>query len=126
MRKIALFPKQIFNFFMFTGYYIKEFIKSNFILLIDILRPNTRIAPAIIKLDLPEVSDREIALLSSLISLTPGTLTLSIKASPPALFVHGMFVDDVEEFRTSLESLADRIHKFMRYPENGLERGSDS
>jgi len=123
MRRIFLFPLQIVKFILFLLYYWKEFLKSNGILMIDILRPKSKITPAIVKFDLQSKTETEITLISSLISLTPGTLTLSIKADPPSLFVHGMFVKDVESFRESLVLLEYRMLKAMRYSE--IETGED-
>ncbi len=118
MRNLSLIPMQCIRFIFFALFYSKEFIKSNLILMVDVIRPKSRFNPAIVKLDLISKSDREIALIAILISLTPGTLTLSIKADPPAIFVYGMFVDDVEMFRRSLELLEIRLFKAIRFPHN--------
>lgn len=56
------------------------------------LRP---LRPAILRVPLEEnMSDTEITLLSLLITLTPGTLTLDVAPDRTAIFVHFMHVDN--------------------------------
>jgi multicomponent Na+:H+ antiporter subunit E len=51
--------------------------------------------PAILRVPLEEgLTDTEITLLSTLITLTPGTLTIDVAEDRSALFVHFMHVDD--------------------------------
>lgn len=51
--------------------------------------------PAILAVPLrPDLSDGEITLLATLVTLTPGTLTLDLAGDRRVLFIHFMHVDD--------------------------------
>jgi len=63
--------------------------------------------PAIIEMPLLVKSDLEILLVTSLISLTPGTLSLDVSEDRETLFVHTMFGDDpgavIDALKTGME-----------------------
>jgi multicomponent Na+:H+ antiporter subunit E len=52
---------------------------------------------------LVEMSDAERVTLASLITLTPGTLSLDFSPDRQTLYVHGMFVDDADALRRELK-----------------------
>ena len=51
---------------------------------------------------------------SSVISLTPGTLSLDVSDDRRVLFIHAMFLQDEEQLRNDLRELEHRILKVMR------------
>jgi multicomponent Na+:H+ antiporter subunit E len=54
-------------------------------------------------------------LVANLISLTPGTLSLDVSEDKTMLYVHVMFLDDVEEARRTIkEGLERRVLEVMR------------
>lgn len=59
----------------------------------------------------------EVTLLSNLICLTPGTLTLAVTDDPPTLYVHGMYATDAEVFRRELHDLEFRLLRAWRTEE---------
>lgn len=63
--------------------------------------------PAVIEMPLLVKSDLEILLVTSLISLTPGTLSLDVSEDRETLFVHAMFGDDpgavIDALKTGME-----------------------
>jgi multicomponent Na+:H+ antiporter subunit E len=85
-----------------------ELLLSNIRLAADVLRPRMRMRPGIIAVPLDARTDLELVLLSNLVTLTPGTLTIDVSADRRTLYVHAMFV-------TSPEALVDGIKR-------GLER----
>jgi len=115
MKNVLKIPLQTLRLINFTFIYIGQLLHSNYVLMIDTLRKTSRVSPAIVRLDLHTKSEIEIALLSSLISLTPGTLTLSITAEPPTIYVHGMFVNDVAEFKSTLFKFESQLLKAIRF-----------
>lgn len=83
---------------------IYELIVANVRVAIQTLSRLSRLKPAILRVPLePGLTDTEITLLSSLITLTPGTLTLDVTDDRSALFIHFMHVDDVEEAIASIK-----------------------
>ncbi|GGC75551.1 Na+/H+ antiporter subunit E [Hoyosella rhizosphaerae] len=99
----------------FVFYYLWQIIISNIIVGLDIVTPGTKIKAGIVRMPLRCRTDLEITMISNLISLTPGTLTLSVSNRPPELYVHGMYADDVDEFRESLYEMEGRLLRAMRH-----------
>ena len=46
--------------------------------------------------------------LTTFITLTPGTLSLDVSSDRRTLYIHSMYVDDVEEFRESIKQGYER------------------
>lgn len=69
-----------------------------------VLRPQLNIKPGIVAIPLDVRSDAEITLLSNLITLTPGSLSLELSHNQQILFVHGISVDDEQEFVQKIKS----------------------
>ena len=59
-------------------------------------------------------TDMEILFVSSVISLTPGTLSLDVSDDRKVLFIHTMFLHDEEQLRDDLRELERRVLKVMR------------
>lgn len=78
-------------------YFLKEFLMANLKLTYEIISPVNNLEPAVIALPLDVKSDLEILLLSNLITLTPGTLTLDISEDKKTLFVHAIFVKELDK-----------------------------
>lgn len=56
----------------------------------------------------------EILFVSSVISLTPGTLSLDVSDDRKVLFIHAMFLHEEEQLRNDLRELERRILKVTR------------
>jgi multicomponent Na+:H+ antiporter subunit E len=85
-----------------------ELLVSSLAVAIDILTPRHRARPAIIEVPLDVKSDAGILLVTNLISLTPGTLSLDVSEDRKTLLVHAMFADDQEAIRRSLKDGMER------------------
>lgn len=64
------------------------------------LRPGNR--PGIVAVPLRCETDTEMLLVSSLVTLTPGSLSLDLSPDGRVLYVHGMFVEDPEALRAEV------------------------
>lgn len=96
-------------------YFLKELVRSNLLVLWDVLTPTHISRPGIVALPLTAESDLEIFLVANLISLTPGTLTLDISPDRRELYVHVMFLEDVEATRQHIkEGIERRILEVLR------------
>lgn len=69
-------------------YFLKEVVLANLQIARFVLWKPSRIQPAIIKVPLDIKTDRGIFLLSSMITLTPGTLSLDVSEDRKFLYVH--------------------------------------
>lgn len=73
-----------------------ELVVSSVQVLWDIVTPRHLARPGLVEMPLDVRSDAGILLVTNLISLTPGTLSLDISPDRKTLLVHAMFADDPE------------------------------
>lgn len=78
----------------FIGYFIYKMIAANIQVAYDVITPNYFFTPGIIEYPLEAETDIEINLLSTMISMTPGTLILDISEDKKSLFIHVMYLND--------------------------------
>jgi len=101
----------------FIFYFIKELILSNLYFAYDIITPDDKSIPGIIALDLDAKTDLEITLLSSFITLTPGTLSLDVSDDKSKLYIHAVYIKDrdVEAYKKNIKSnLEKRLLEVLR------------
>ena len=108
----------------FLFWYTKEFFLANLQVTADVLRPRgrMRMTPAIVAVPAASRSDREWTLISTLITLTPGTLTITLSKEHRILYVHGMFAGSRESFVAEIQEMEDRLLHAMRRVPGDLTR----
>lgn len=113
-----------FRIIGFLFWYAKEFITANVTVTAEVLRPRGRskMRPAIIAVPSASRSDSEWTMISSLITLTPGTLTITLSKEHQILYVHGMFVQDREQLVAEIQEMEDRLLHAMRRVSGDLTR----
>lgn len=72
-------------------FFIKELIVASLKIAYDVLTPKFILQPAVIALPLDADSDLEITILASLISLTPGTLSIDVTEDRKILYIHVLY-----------------------------------
>jgi len=77
--------------------FIKELILANIQVLKIVLSPKMDMQPAFFAMPTELTKDWEISLLSSLITLTPGTVVVHVSNDAKTLYVHAINIDDVDE-----------------------------
>lgn len=82
----------------FVFYFLYEMIVANIQVAYDVITPNYFFKPGIVRYDLDAKTDLEINLLSTVISLTPGTLILDISEDNKSLYIHVMYLKDRDKF----------------------------
>ena len=103
LRQQSSYFKKVFQVIYFFVYFGWELILANLRVAFEVMTPGYRMRPGIVAVPLDLESDMEISLLANLITLTPGTLSLDVSYDNRTLYVHCMFVDDVEEFRQEIK-----------------------
>ncbi|MBK9050145.1 MAG: Na+/H+ antiporter subunit E [Chloroflexi bacterium] len=88
----------------FLGFFLYELLTANIQVAKMVLRPQLNIKPGIVAVPLDVRTDAEITLLSNLITLTPGSLSLELSPNGQLLYVHGIYVDDEQEFIRRIKS----------------------
>lgn len=92
----------------FLGFYLWELVLANLRLAYDIATPGHLQRPGIVAVPLDVRSDVEITLLANLITLTPGTLSVDVSTDRKVLYIHAMYIDDLEEFRRTIKEGYER------------------
>ena len=108
------YSRRIPRLVAFLLYFLKELVKSNLRVAYDIATPVWHMKPGVIAFPLWAETDMEILFVSSVISLTPGTLSLDVSDDRKVLFIHAMFLHDEEQLRNDLRELERRILKVTR------------
>lgn len=103
---------RVVHFFSFIAFYIVDVIKSNLRVAHDVLTPAYRMEPAIISIDVAGMTDRQLLFMANFITMTPGTLGLSISESKDKFYIHAMYVDESVEALS--EELANTYGKRVR------------
>ena len=103
------------SYFRRTYYWIKlvaaflyELVVSSIDVLWDIVTPRHRAVPAIIDVPLDVRSDTGILLVTNLISLTPGTLSLDVSPDRRTLRIHAMFAEDPDAVVRMIKTRMER------------------
>ncbi|WP_306812905.1 Na+/H+ antiporter subunit E [Paenibacillus soyae] len=86
----------------------RELFLSSYAVLVQIIRPRLAIRPGIVEMKTRLRSNTEITLLSCLICLTPGTLTLDVAHDGETLYIHAMDIEDAEELAESIRNTFER------------------
>lgn len=88
----------------FSAFFLHELITANIQIARIVLAYRPALRPSIVAVPLEAHTDVEITLIANLISLTPGTLSLELSPDRRLLYVHGMDVEDSQEFVDKIKS----------------------
>lgn len=112
---VSDFVTKLPRFVAFVVFFAKELLVANLRVAYDIVTPTYHMRPGIVAVPLDAQTDLEIASLSNLISLTPGTLSLDVSSDRRVLYIYTMFVDDPEALvRDIKEKLERRLLEVLR------------
>ena len=95
-----------------AAYFAWELLLANFRVAGDVLRGN-RIEPAVVAIPLDVTSDGEILLLSMLINITPGSVTIDLSDDRRTLYVHVMHMKSADETRREIKGGFERRVKLL-------------
>lgn len=96
-------------------YFLKELIKSCLMVARDCIARTPRLHPAIVRMPIGPKTDLEIFVLSNLITLTPGTLTLDVAEDRSFLVIHSIYAEDPEALVADLKAgMEHRVSEVFR------------
>jgi len=98
--------------FGLAGFFGWELLIANFRVAGDVLRGN-RIEPAVVAIPLDITTDGEILLLSMLINITPGSVTIDLADDRQTLYVHVMHMKSPDETRREIKDGFERRVKLL-------------
>jgi multicomponent Na+:H+ antiporter subunit E len=105
--------RRVWRILRLAAFFLYELLVSSLRVAWDVITPKHQSNPAIIEMPLDVESDFEILLVTNLISLTPGTLSLDVTPDRKTLIVHAMFADDpdalVRELKDGMERMVREV-----------------
>lgn len=96
----------------FILFFLRELVVANLVMAADLLSNSRKLRPGVIAIPLDVKTDAQIELLATLITLTPGTLSLDVASDRSKLYVHAMFLprQDIDRVRKMIkEGFESRI-----------------
>ena len=100
--------ERVWRLLWLAVFFVYELVASSLRVLWDVVTPTHLSRPGIVAMPLDAKGEGEIFLVASLISLTPGSLSLDVSPDRTSLYVHAMFVDDPETLRRRLKRGIER------------------
>ena len=95
-----------------AGFFAWELLLANFRVAADVLRGD-RMEPAVVGIPLDVTSDGEILLLSMLINITPGSVTIDLAEDRQTLYVHVMHMKTADQTRREIKDGFERRIKAL-------------
>lgn len=97
----------------FLLFYISEVVKSNLRVAHDVLTPRHHMKPGLVKVDVSDMTDWQCFFMANFITMTPGTLGITLSADRKELLLHAMYIDgDEQTLATALRnSYGTRIRR---------------
>lgn len=101
-------PLTLVRWVAFGAFGFVEIVKSSVAVARAVLAPRLELDPGFVAIPLDVKSDAGITILSNLITLTPGTVSLDISSDRKTLYIHAFSVGDVDELRRSTKASFER------------------
>jgi multicomponent Na+:H+ antiporter subunit E len=100
---------------VFIAFYLRELVHASLRVAYDALTPTHHMRPAMLAIPLDAKTDLEILLLSNLISMTPGSVSIDVSTDRRVLYVHAMYASDPESVRRNIKSTLEcRVLDLLR------------
>ena len=103
-----LYLERVWSVIKLALLFIKELVLANIAVLKVVLRPKLEMQPAFFKYETALTQEWELTLLSSLITLTPGTVVVHISDDNKFLYIHAIDAADIDE---TVASIRDSFEK---------------
>lgn len=98
-------PLKVVRLLLFLA---REIVVANLKVVAAVLGPRRLLRPALVAVPLEATTDAQITVLSNLISLTPGTLSLDVSPDRRTLYVHAISASSPETLRREIKEGFER------------------
>jgi multicomponent Na+:H+ antiporter subunit E len=102
--QLSKWPVRLVHGVHLALYFGWALLVANLRVALDVVRPHTSIVPAVVAVPLDVTSDAEILLLSMLINITPGSVTIDLSEDRRTLYVHVMHMTTAEASRQEIKA----------------------
>jgi multicomponent Na+:H+ antiporter subunit E len=96
---------------------IGQLVPSNVLVAREVVARHSRIRAGVLAYPLHHQSDELLSLISNVIALTPGTMTVEATRDPATLYVHFLLLDDLERARRTVARLEELAVAALGGPE---------
>lgn len=100
--------ERVWRLLRLAVFFVYELFVSSLRVVWDVITPTHLSRPGIVAMPLDVKGDGEVLLVVSLISLTPGSLSLDVSPDRKTIYVHAMFVDNPDTLRAQLKRGLER------------------
>ena len=107
----STFQTKVGRVLSLAAFFAWELVVANVRVAADVLKPTTSIQPAVVAIPLDITSDAEILLLSALINITPGSVTIDLSEDRSTLYVHVMHITSADQSRREIKDGFERSVK---------------
>ncbi len=102
----------LYDLAYFSGYLLRAIVISNLRMAKLVLQPTPSLDPGIIGIPLAASSPLELLIMASILTLTPGTISVDLGKHAPGkrvLYVHNITVGDPDQFRLNIKRTFERL-----------------
>ncbi len=96
------------------GYVAAQLVTSNIVMVREVLRRRPAATAGVLAHRLQTPSEDVVTVATSIISLSPGTMTVDVDRDASTIYVHVLFLDDVDEARAQLARLERLVVAALR------------
>ena len=107
-----------------AGYVVTQLVRSNLVMAREILRRRPAVRQGVLAHRLQQSSEEVVTLMTSVIALSPGTMTVDVDRESITIYVHFLLLQDVHAARASLARLEQLAVSAIA--ESGSARGARS
>ncbi|MBN2611659.1 MAG: Na+/H+ antiporter subunit E [Bacteroidales bacterium] len=104
---------RIYYFLSFVIFYILKLVQSNIIIAWEILTPKMDIKPGFITAPLKISTDFELLLLSNLVSMTPGSLSIHISEDKKQILIHVLYKNNEDNLLKEIDEFQKKIGRIL-------------
>jgi multicomponent Na+:H+ antiporter subunit E len=106
--------RKIFPLIKFSLFYIKEVIKTNVIVAVEVLTPTHYMKPAFVKVDVGGLTDQQLLIFCNLLTMTPGSMVVDVSEDKHTVTVHVLYLDDENKsIREIEENYLNRVKELF-------------
>ena len=85
---------RIIKVLSFCLFYLKEVVKTNLIVAYEVLTPTHHMRPGFIKMEVGDLSDRQLLIFCNLLTMTPGSMVVNVSDCKKYVYVHILYLED--------------------------------
>jgi multicomponent Na+:H+ antiporter subunit E len=111
---VVRFLRRLPHVVVFLVTFAVDIVMANLRVAFEVITPGYAMRVAIVRVPTATRTPLEATVLANVITLTPGTLTLEVDPDNYDLYVHGLYVDSIDDFRAQIATIERRLLKAMR------------